>query len=143
MKAKSLSRQPRLKAFQFSEESIGAGFKFEDCEFPPADESVVFKEDEFSVFQVYASQSDLEANKPLVSVPTLRDYYSDLDQIIAISSEGPAKSFAFRRLEYLEAKWNLYSLLNEYQETTESKRNPIVISTMLERLIPTFITQRQ
>lgn len=109
---------------QFSEESIGAGFKFEDCEFPPADESVVFKEDEFSVFQVYASQSDLEANKPLVSVPTLRDYYSDLDQIIAISSEGPAKSFAFRRLEYLEAKWNLYSLLNEYQETTESKRNP-------------------
>lgn len=44
--------------------------------------------------------------------------------MISISSDGPAKSFAYRRLQYLEARWNLYYLLNEYQETSVSKRNP-------------------
>ena len=44
--------------------------------------------------------------------------------MVTISSDGPAKSFAFRRLQYLEARWNLYSLLNEYQETSVSKKNP-------------------
>ncbi|CCH61340.1 hypothetical protein TBLA_0E02840 [Henningerozyma blattae CBS 6284] len=60
----------------------------------------------------------------IANIPTLRDYYSDLDKMIAISSDGPAKSFAFRRLQYLEARWNLYYLLNEYRETNVSKKNP-------------------
>lgn len=48
----------------------------------------------------------------------------DLDEVLNISSDGPSKSFAFRRLSYLEGKWNLYSLLNEYQEMADSKRVP-------------------
>lgn len=36
-------------------------------------------------------------------------------------SDGPAKSFAWRRLRYLESKWNLYVLLNEYRELAEMK----------------------
>lgn len=103
--------------------SIGSSFDFGDCEIPKGC-GMVFKEDGSSVFQVYESVEKMELNEPIVNVPTLRDYYVELDQIIAISSEGPAKSFAFRRLQYLEAKWNLYSLLNEYQEISDSKRNP-------------------
>jgi AMP deaminase len=45
----------------------------------------------------------------------------DLDYILGIISDGPAKSFAYRRLRYLESKWNLYVLLNEYQELADSK----------------------
>jgi AMP deaminase len=45
----------------------------------------------------------------------------DLDYILGIISDGPAKSFAYRRLRYLESKWNLYTLLNEYQELADSK----------------------
>lgn len=60
----------------------------------------------------------------IAQIPTLRDYYLDLEKIVGIASDGPAKSFAFRRLQYLEARWNLYYLLNEYQETSVSKRNP-------------------
>jgi AMP deaminase len=45
----------------------------------------------------------------------------DLDQVLDISSDGPSKSFAFRRLQYLEGKWNLYILLNEHQEMADSK----------------------
>lgn len=36
-------------------------------------------------------------------------------------STGPSKSFAWRRLRYLESKWNLYVLLNEYHEIAEMK----------------------
>lgn len=39
-------------------------------------------------------------------------------------SDGPAKSFAFRRLKYLASKWNLYCLLNEYQEIADVKVGP-------------------
>lgn len=57
-------------------------------------------------------------------IPTLHDYYHDLNKLIRISSDGPSKSFAFKRLQYLETKWNMYSLLNEFEETAQSKKNP-------------------
>lgn len=61
---------------------------------------------------------------PIVAIPTLREYYIDLDKVLDISSDGPSKSFAFRRLQYLEGKWNLYILLNEHQEMADSKVRP-------------------
>ncbi|UKZ80023.1 AMP deaminase [Trichoderma virens FT-333] len=51
-------------------------------------------------------------------------FYMDLERILTASSDGPSKSFAFRRLQYLEGKFNLYALLNEYQETADSKKVP-------------------
>jgi AMP deaminase len=48
----------------------------------------------------------------------------DLDTVLDISSDGPSKSFAFRRLQYLEGRWNLYTLLNEHQEMADSKVRP-------------------
>lgn len=63
----------------------------------------------------------LDADMPIVAIPTLREYYIDLDKVLDISSDGPSKSFAFRRLQYLEGKWNLYTLLNEHQEMADSK----------------------
>lgn len=99
---------------------------------------------------------------PIVAIPTLREYYIDLDKVLDISSDGPSKSFAFRRLQYLEGKWNLYILLNEHQEMADSKVRPppevlvsrrkailswsirecpIEIFTMLGKLIHTFITR--
>ncbi|KAJ6445524.1 AMP deaminase [Purpureocillium lavendulum] len=65
-----------------------------------------------------------ESQTPAIEVPTIREFYMALDNILNVSSDGPSKSFAFRRLQYLEAKFNLYSLLNEYQETADSKKVP-------------------
>ena len=45
----------------------------------------------------------------------------DLDFVLSVVSDGPTKSFAFRRLKYLASKWSLYSLMNEYQETADMK----------------------
>lgn len=57
-------------------------------------------------------------------IPTLREYYIDLEYISNLSSDGPMKSFAFKRLQFLEAKWAMYSLLNEFSEIQQSKTNP-------------------
>ncbi|AOA60911.1 AMP deaminase [Komagataella phaffii CBS 7435] len=95
-------------------------FKFEECTIPGEDTYVDFVLDSEDVFQIVDSIS----GEKLSNIPTIKEYYMDLDAITAMASDGPAKSFAFKRLQYLEAKWNLYSLLNEYQETAESKKNP-------------------
>ncbi|XBW35341.1 hypothetical protein QEN19_000907 [Hanseniaspora menglaensis] len=58
------------------------------------------------------------------NIPTLREYYIDLEYIANLSSDGPMKSFAFKRLQFLEARWAMYSLLNEFNEIQQSKTNP-------------------
>ncbi|OLL26247.1 AMP deaminase [Neolecta irregularis DAH-3] len=91
-------------------------FNMDECEIPGEYEMKVVLEN--GIYQVYLD------GEPIVKVPTIKEYYLDLDEIQAISSDGPAKSFAFRRLQYLESRWNLYILLNEYQELADSKRVP-------------------
>lgn len=104
-------------------ENIGEDFVFEDCEIPGADE-MVFRLDDKGVYQVFENKKALDADLPIVTIPTIREYYMDLDKVQDISSDGPNKSFAFRRLQYLEGRWNLYVLLNEHQEMADSKRVP-------------------
>ncbi|CAI5756565.1 unnamed protein product [Candida verbasci] len=96
-------------------------FDFNKCEIPDlSDSPYYFSLDDGDVYQVY----DKENDKKLVNIPNLHDYYADLNVITKISSDGPTKSFAFKRLQYLEAKWNMYYLLNEFEENKQSKKNP-------------------
>lgn len=95
-------------------------FDFNKCIIPEKSDEFYFKQDEEGVFQVYKS----DCGEKLVEIPTLNTYFSDLNKITKISSDGPAKSFAFKRLQYLEAKWNMYYLLNDFEENKHSKRNP-------------------
>ena len=83
-----------------------------------------FRLDDQGVFQVYESSTQADLNTPIVHIPTIKEFYLDLDDILSASSDGPSKSFAFRRLQYLEGKFNLYTLLNEYQEMADSKKVP-------------------
>jgi AMP deaminase len=103
------SMQPDSKTFDMSQ-----------CQIPEDDPDVFISSNTDDVLQFV----DKEGNTLAPDVPTLRNYYMDMESIVAISSDGPAKSFAFRRLQYLEARWNLYYLLNEYEETSVSKKNP-------------------
>lgn len=64
------------------------------------------------------------AANAVFSIPTLKEYFLDLEYILGVISDGPAKSFAYRRIKYLESRWQLYCLLNEYQELAEMKRVP-------------------
>ncbi|KAG6010192.1 hypothetical protein E4U21_007669 [Claviceps maximensis] len=100
---------------------VGEDFLMDDLLPLPAEDSMTFKLDESGVYQVFCRDGE---TLPAVEVPTIRQFYMDLDNILTISSDGPSKSFAFRRLQYLEAKFNLYVLMNEYQETADSKKVP-------------------
>jgi AMP deaminase len=104
--------------------NIGEDFHLEDVYPDPNASEMSFRLDDGGVFQVYETAKSAELDTPIVAIPTLREFYIDLDTVLEISSDGPSKSFAFRRLQYLEGKFNLYYLLNEYQETADTKKVP-------------------
>ncbi|KAH6578097.1 hypothetical protein BASA50_005140 [Batrachochytrium salamandrivorans] len=80
---------------------------------------------ESGVYQIFKDKSDAESMvNGKCQIPTVKNYFQDLDYIQNIISDGPTKSFAFRRLRYLESKFQMYVLLNEYQEMADSKRVP-------------------
>ncbi|KAF8975974.1 AMP deaminase [Entomortierella lignicola] len=103
--------------------SIGSDFVRENVTIPGLCDHV-FELDDAGIYQVYENQDALAKKKPIVNVPTPKEYFVDLDYVLGVISDGPAKSFAFRRLKYLESKWNMYILLNEYEELAEAKRVP-------------------
>ncbi|KAJ1303337.1 hypothetical protein OPQ81_011533 [Rhizoctonia solani] len=97
-------------------------FDFSSCEIPggmPWEWEV----DERGIFQVY-EDINVPNRRPLFDIPTIKDFFIDLDTVLNIVTDGPTKSFAFRRLKYLSSKWQMYTLLNEYQELADMKRVP-------------------
>lgn len=79
--------------------------------------------DDTGVCQVFVKNKD-QSTRPLIKVPSIREYFKDLDYLLSVISDGPTKSFAWRRLKYLDGKWNLYFLLNEYKELADMKTVP-------------------
>ncbi|KAI8956524.1 AMP deaminase [Daldinia sp. FL1419] len=118
------SRPKRVSRKRKPGHDIGEDFEISDLLPLPQASEFVFRLDDNGVYQVFENEAAGEANTPVVGVPTIKDFYMDLEEILAISSDGPSKSFAFRRLQYLEGKFNLYVLLNEYQETADTKKVP-------------------
>lgn len=105
-------------------EDIGEDFDMAEF-FPlPEESNWTFKLDASSVYQVYESENALLSHQPIIKIPSLRDFYIDLDTVLDVSTDGPTKSFAFKRISYLEGKFQLHSLLNEYQEIADSKKVP-------------------
>ena len=104
---------------------IGEDFDMADLlPLPGLDENVSFRLDESSVYQIFRISMIPNHSTALVRVPTLRDFYRDMDEIQGISSDGPTKSFAYRQLDIIEGKFHLYFLVNSYQETADCKRVP-------------------
>ncbi|KAJ9648439.1 AMP deaminase [Coniosporium tulheliwenetii] len=103
---------------------IGEDFDMDELLPLPGPAEMTYRMDHQSVFQVYETSRSAELEEPIVHVPDIREFYMDLDTIQNVSSDGPSKSFAYRRLQYLEGKYNLYYLLNEYQEIADSKKVP-------------------
>jgi AMP deaminase len=105
-------------------QDIGEDFELEDLLPLPEDGEMTYRLDGNGVYQVFENARADELDVPVINIPTIREFYMDLEAVLNISSDGPSKSFAFRRLQYLEGKFNLYVLLNEYQEMADSKRVP-------------------
>ncbi|KZT28392.1 AMP deaminase [Neolentinus lepideus HHB14362 ss-1] len=97
-------------------------FCFEEC-FIPGEHEWDFQLDEKGVFQVFENVT-AEDKKPKFHIPDIREYFIDLDYILGVIADGPAKSFAYKRLKYLASKFTMYQLLNETQELADMKHVP-------------------
>ncbi|KAI6027438.1 AMP deaminase [Pisolithus microcarpus] len=95
-------------------------FEFKECDIPgPHDWT--FELDDKGVYQIYPASGE---KTPIFDIPTIREYFVDLDFVLSVISDGPAKSIAYRRLKYLTSQFEMYSLLNESQELAEMKSVP-------------------
>lgn len=104
---------------------IGEDFEMSDLlPLPDAEVTMTYKLDKNSIYQVYKTSRTADAGEPILQVPTLREFYMDLDAVLDVSSDGPTKSFAYRELNILEGRFNLHFLENGYQETADSKKAP-------------------
>lgn len=106
-------------------QDIGSDFDLSHFEpMPGEDGTMTFELDQGSVYQVYELAMAMENKKTLIKVPTLREYFMDLNIVKEVSEDGPIKSFAFRELQILDGKFNLHALENSYAEMMESKGVP-------------------
>ena len=105
-------------------QDVGEDFDLQDLMPLPGESEMAYRLDENGVYQVFENDKAAAADTPVINVPTLREFYMDLEPILSVSADGPSKSFAYRRLQYLEGKFGMYTLLNEYQETADTKRVP-------------------
>ena len=106
-------------------QDIGEDFDMLDLlPLPGKDEYTSFNLDQSSIYQIFQTTQLARNIIPIVTVPTLREFYIDMDQVQNVSSDGPTKSFAFRQLDILEGRFHLYFLVNSYQETADCKRVP-------------------
>ena len=74
------------------------------------------------IMHVYESKEKLDLNEPLnISYPPVKDFIDDVKYMCYMITDGPLKSFCYRRLCYLSSKYQLYALLNEMQELAAQK----------------------
>ena len=77
------------------------------------------------VFQIYKNEEDLQEDKPInFDVPDLETFVTDMQHMCAMIADGPLKSFCYRRLSYLQSKYQLHVLLNELRELAAQKAVP-------------------
>ncbi|XP_046971218.1 AMP deaminase 2 isoform X3 [Vanessa cardui] len=75
------------------------------------------------VFNLYKKTEDGEQRVPYDYI-NLAQYIQDKNTMCNMMSDGPLKSFCYRRLSYLSSKFQLHVLLNELRELASQKAVP-------------------
>ena len=91
-----------------------------DLEAPCEEGSMAF-EMVNGVMQVTMASADGEHESLLQDLPTVEEFYKDYDFLVWLVSNGPAKSFTYKRLRLLESKFQVHVELNSYVELEEQK----------------------
>ncbi|GCB64730.1 hypothetical protein scyTo_0014805 [Scyliorhinus torazame] len=77
------------------------------------------------VIYIYANDESVKRNEPKdLPYPDLPTFIDDMNFLIALIAQGPVKTYAHRRLKFLNSKFNLHEMLNEMEELKEVKSNP-------------------
>ncbi|KAJ1721398.1 AMP deaminase, partial [Coemansia biformis] len=115
---------PAWRNYNEPAESATAEFDLDACAIPAAD-GCAFALGADGLYRVHDSAEQRDAGaEPFTSAPSIKEFYMDLDFLLDTISDGPIKTWAFQRLKYLDARWQLYILLNEREETMQSKLVP-------------------
>eukprot|EP00904_Undaria_pinnatifida_P003061 jgi/Undpi1/12756/HiC_scaffold_6.g02424.m1 len=72
----------------------------------------------------YALAEGTTLDTPGVRLPSVKDFYEDLSTLNTIIHHGPVKSLCFKRMQLLEARFNLHVLLNQEAEQAAQKSVP-------------------
>ncbi|XP_034625922.1 AMP deaminase 3 isoform X4 [Trachemys scripta elegans] len=74
---------------------------------------------------VYENKEMMKLNEPRsLPYPDLETYTLDLSHVLALTADGPIKTYCHKRLNFLESKFSLHEMLNEMSEFKELKSNP-------------------
>lgn len=74
------------------------------------------------IIQVFRSPDDVICNKRIeYPYPSKKQFIDDVIIMCKMMTDGPLKSFCYRRLSYLQSKYNLHILLNESRELASQK----------------------
>jgi AMP deaminase len=74
------------------------------------------------IMRVYVDQDALDKSSPKqFDYPAVNEFIDDVKYMCYMITDGPLKSFCYRRLCYLSSKYQLYALLNEMRELAAQK----------------------
>ncbi|NXP70867.1 AMPD1 deaminase, partial [Ramphastos sulfuratus] len=77
------------------------------------------------VVYIYEDKAAAGRNEPKdLSYPSLENFVNDMNFLLALTAQGPVKTYAHRRLKFLSAKFQVHEMLNEMEEMKELKNNP-------------------
>ncbi|XP_013883453.1 AMP deaminase 2 [Austrofundulus limnaeus] len=77
------------------------------------------------VVHVYTKKTNMDKSMELdLPYPDLKEYIADMNVMMSLIINGPVKSFCYRRLQYLNSKFQMHILLNEMKELAAQKKVP-------------------
>uniref|UniRef100_A0A8C9T9R5 AMP deaminase n=1 Tax=Scleropages formosus TaxID=113540 RepID=A0A8C9T9R5_SCLFO len=77
------------------------------------------------VIHIYKTEADADDHKPIdLPIIDYDTFIDDMNFLIALIAQGPAKTYSHRRLKFLLSKFNVHEMLNEMEEMRELKNNP-------------------
>ncbi|KAM9369444.1 AMP deaminase 1 [Phaethornis superciliosus] len=77
------------------------------------------------VVYIYEDKAAADRNEPKdLPYPSLESFIDDMNFLLALTAQGPVKTYAHRRLKFLLSKFQVHEMLNEMEEMKELKNNP-------------------
>ncbi|XP_009871170.1 PREDICTED: AMP deaminase 1, partial [Apaloderma vittatum] len=77
------------------------------------------------VVYIYRDKAAVGRNEPKdLPYPSLETFVDDMNFLLALIAKGPLKTYAHRRLSFLQSKFQVHQMLNEMEEMKELKNNP-------------------
>ena len=73
-----------------------------------------------NVFDTFAPE---ETSSNLISVPSIHEFYEDMDFLFDLRSSGPVQTYCFNRLQLLHTKFELHNTVHGTTERDELKSN--------------------